>query len=142
MGEAKKFKLHLHKGVDKNFYRSKVKMAKVKAHELRGKKKEELVKQLDELKQELASLRVAKVTGGAASKLSKIKVVRKSIARVLTVVNQKKKDTLRQFYKEKGETLIPLDLRKKQTRAIRRALTKKERSMKTVKQQKKEKHYP
>ena len=39
-------------------------MAKVKAHELRGKKKEELVKQLDELKQELASLRVAKVTGG------------------------------------------------------------------------------
>ena len=38
-------------------------MAKVKAHELRGKKKEELVKQLDELKQELASLRVAKVTG-------------------------------------------------------------------------------
>ena len=38
-------------------------MAKVKAHELRGKKKEELVKQLDELKQELASLRVAQVTG-------------------------------------------------------------------------------
>ena len=38
-------------------------MAKVKAHELRGKNKEELVKQLDELKQELASLRVAQVTG-------------------------------------------------------------------------------
>ena len=38
-------------------------MVKVKAHELRGKKKEELVKQLEELKQELASLRVAKVTG-------------------------------------------------------------------------------
>ena len=40
-------------------------MAKVKAHELRLKKKEELVKQLDELKQELASLRVAQVTGKA-----------------------------------------------------------------------------
>ena len=38
-------------------------MVKVKAHELRTKKKEELVKQLDELKQELASLRVAQVTG-------------------------------------------------------------------------------
>ena len=38
-------------------------MVKVKAHELRGKKKEELVKQLEELKQELGSLRVAKVTG-------------------------------------------------------------------------------
>ena len=45
-------------------------MAKVKAHELRGKKKEELVKQLDELKQELASLRVAKVTGKKAKALS------------------------------------------------------------------------
>merc|ERR1712125_286670 len=92
----------------------------VKAHELRGKTKEELLKQLDDLKKELAELRVAKVTGGAASKLSKIKVVRKSIARVLTVVNQKKKET----------------------RAIRRRLTPKERGMKTLKQQKKEKHYP
>merc|ERR1712087_754059 len=115
---------------------------KIKVHELRSKNKVDLMKQLDEMKSELASLRVAKVTGGAASKLSKIKVVRKSIARVLTVVNQKKKETLRQFYKEKGETLIPLDLRKKQTRAIRRRLTPKERGMKTLKQQKKEKHYP
>ena len=44
-------------------------MAKVKAHELRGKKKEELVKQLDELKQELATLRVAQVTGKQLSSL-------------------------------------------------------------------------
>ena len=45
---------------------------KVKCSELRRKKKDELVKQLDDLKGELQSLRVAKVTGGAASKLSKI----------------------------------------------------------------------
>lgn len=45
---------------------------RVKAHELRGKKKDELLKQLDELRQELAALRVAKVTGGAASRLSKM----------------------------------------------------------------------
>jgi len=68
------------------------------------------------------------------------KTVRKSIARVLTVINQKKKENLRQFYADK--TLIPLDLRVKKTRAIRHALTKKEKGMKTLKQQKKEKHYP
>ena len=46
--------------------------AKVRAHELRGKSKEELTKQLEELKTELSQLRVHKVTGGAASKLSKM----------------------------------------------------------------------
>ena len=45
--------------------------AKIKARDLRGKK-EELLKQLDDLKVELSQLRVAKVTGGAASKLSKM----------------------------------------------------------------------
>ena len=44
----------------------------IKVHELRSKNKAELSKQLDEMKSELASLRVAKVTGGAASKLSKM----------------------------------------------------------------------
>jgi large subunit ribosomal protein L35e len=67
-------------------------------------------------------------------------VVRKSIARVLTVVNQQKKEHLREFYKDKD--LLPLDLRAKKTRAIRRALTKKQRGMKTTKQQKKEKYFP
>lgn len=107
---------------------------KLKAHELRGKGKADLLKQLDSLKSELAvvrtwgvvscrrhlqavsrasvvvsaarrltlyavrvspQLRVAKVTGGAASKLAKIKVVRKDIARVLTVYNQKTKAAVR-----------------------------------------------
>lgn len=49
--------------------------AKIKARDLRGKKKEELLKQLDDLKNELSQLRVAKVTGGAASKLSKMYVL-------------------------------------------------------------------
>uniref|UniRef100_V5IEQ2 Large ribosomal subunit protein uL29 n=1 Tax=Ixodes ricinus TaxID=34613 RepID=V5IEQ2_IXORI len=96
-------------------------MAKVKARELRGKKKEDLVKQLEDLKQELAALRVAKVTGGAASKLSKIRVVRKSIARVLTVVHQTQKENLRKFYR--GKKHKPKDLRPKLTRAKRRELT-------------------
>ena len=37
------------------------KMVKVKAHELKDKSKADLLKQLDELKKELAQLRVAKV---------------------------------------------------------------------------------
>ncbi|KAG6528330.1 hypothetical protein ZIOFF_010483 [Zingiber officinale] len=96
--------------------------ARIKVHELRGKTKTELQNQLKELKNELSLLRVAKVTGGAPNKLSKIKVVRLSIARVLTVISQKQKSALREVYKKKK--LLPLDLRPKKTRAIRRRLTK------------------
>ena len=60
-----------------------------KAYELREKSKDELLETLKDLKQELATLRVAKVTGGAQSKLAKIKSVRKGIARTLTVITQK-----------------------------------------------------
>jgi len=80
------------------------------------------------------------VTGGAASKLSKIKVVRKSIARVLTVINQTRMEHMRILYKDKD--LQPLDLRFKKTRAIRKSLTKSQKALKTLKQMKKEKHFP
>merc|ERR1712128_406084 len=96
-------------------------MAKLKVHELRTKNKADPMKQLEELKQELAGLRVAKVTGGVASKLSKIRVVRKSIARVNIVINQTTKENLRKLYKNKKYK--PLDLRPKKTRAIRKALS-------------------
>ena len=48
----------------------------VKAYELRGQSKEDLLKQLKEHKKELSELHVAKVTDGAASKIAKIKSVR------------------------------------------------------------------
>ena len=48
--------------------------------------------------------------------------VRKSIARVMTVMNQKARQSLRDYYKDKK--YLPLDLRAKKTRAIRRRLTK------------------
>jgi ribosomal protein L29 len=48
--------------------------ARVKAYELREKSKDELLALLDERKTELAQLRVAKVTQGAASKLSQMYV--------------------------------------------------------------------
>jgi len=113
---------------------------KVKAYELQSKSKNDLAKQLADLKQELLVLRVQKIAGGAASKLTKINTVRKSIARVLTVTNQKARQNLREYYKKKK--YLPLDLRPKKTRAIRRRLTKHERSLKTLKQSKKDIHFP
>merc|ERR1711912_139290 len=85
--------------------------------------------ELDEMKTELSQLRVAKVAGGAASKLAKIKIVRKSIARILTVYKQKQK--ARKEYKDKK--YMPLDLRPKKTRAMRRALKVEQKIAKTPK---------
>ncbi|KAN0126771.1 Ribosomal L29 domain containing protein [Russula decolorans] len=113
---------------------------KVKANELQSKTRNDLTKQLDELKRELLTLRVQKIAGGSASKLTKINTVRKSIARVLTVTNQKARQNIREYYKNKK--YLPLDLRPKKTRAIRRRLTKHERSLKTLKQHKKDAHFP
>merc|ERR1711991_431774 len=79
-------------------------------------------------------LRTTKVTGGSASKLSKIKVIRKSIARVNTVMSQKQRDTLRKHF---GKKPLPLDLRAKKTRAIRRRLTQNQKHRTTLRQQKK-----
>lgn len=115
-------------------------MTKVKTRDLRGKKREDLFKQLDELKQELANLRVVQVTGGTAPKLSKIRVFRKNIARVLTVIHQNQKDNLRKLYKNKK--FVPKDLRPKRTRALRKALTKREQNIKTQKEIRKARNYP
>jgi large subunit ribosomal protein L35e len=112
----------------------------VKAYELRTMNKEELLKTLGELRKELAELHVAKVTDGAASKVAKIKGVRKSIARVLTVHNTQQKDGLRKA--SAGSKYISKDLRSKKTRAKRRALTKEELGMKTHKQRRKEAAFP
>merc|ERR1711934_39541 len=115
-------------------------MAKIKVHDLRKASKNDLTKQLEDLKTELQQLRVAKVTGGAASKLAKIKVVRKSIARVNTVFNQNVKKTLRKEYSDKKYT--PLDLRVKKTRAIRRRLTKAQASALTTREAKRKQYFP
>jgi large subunit ribosomal protein L35e len=112
----------------------------VKAYELRGQSKDELLKTLEEHRKELSELHVAKVTGGAASKVAKIKSVRKSIARILTVHNQQQKEGLRKA--AAGSKYLSKDLRAKKTRAMRRALTKVERSKKTLKQRKKEANFP
>eukprot|EP00993_Chasmostoma_nieuportense_P006258 NODE_6878_length_491_cov_297.063187_g6712_i0.p1 GENE.NODE_6878_length_491_cov_297.063187_g6712_i0~~NODE_6878_length_491_cov_297.063187_g6712_i0.p1 ORF type:complete len:112 (+),score=16.04 NODE_6878_length_491_cov_297.063187_g6712_i0:58-393(+) len=87
---------------------------KISGKELRKKPKGELLKQLTDYKNELAQLRVAKQTGGAAAKLCKIKTVRSSIARVLTILNQKEKHNLRILYK--GKKFKPHSLRPKKNK--------------------------
>ncbi len=115
-------------------------LGKIKPYELREKKSSELLKQLEDFRNELAQLRVNKTAGqGGPSKLSKIRVIRKSIARVLTIYNEKRRGELRKdALKSK---YVPLDLRKKQTRAIRRALSVYCKEKKTKKQEKREKYF-
>uniref|UniRef100_A0A2K5YJZ0 Large ribosomal subunit protein uL29 n=1 Tax=Mandrillus leucophaeus TaxID=9568 RepID=A0A2K5YJZ0_MANLE len=95
-------------------------MAKIKARDLCGKKREELLKQLEDLKVELSQLPVTKVTGGAAS-------------------SQTQKENLRKFYK--GKKFKPLDLRPKKTCDMCCRLNKHE-NLQTKKQQWKEQLSP
>jgi large subunit ribosomal protein L35e len=59
---------------------------------------------------------------------------------VNTVISHTRKEQLRLFYA--GKKYAPLDLRVKKTRAIRRRLTAFELSQKTLRQQKKDIHFP
>ncbi|KAJ8903912.1 hypothetical protein NDN08_000443 [Rhodosorus marinus] len=114
-------------------------MAKVKTYELRTKSKADLMRQLEDLKTELSQLRVDKVNSGTPAKLTKIKEVRKSIARVSTVISQTQRQQVALLYANKKYK--PLDLRAKKTRAIRRQLTKYEKSRKSQKEIKKQTHF-
>ena len=66
--------------------------------------------------------------------------VRKSIARVLTIINAKQRAQLRLFYK--GKKYLPLDLRPKYTRAIRRRLSEKDAARSLPKTKKRQSHFP
>ena len=113
---------------------------KVKTGQLWSKNKADLASQLSSLKTELGQLRTQKIAGGSASKLTKIHDIRKSIAKVLTVINANQRAQLRLFYK--GKKYLPLDLRAKKTRAIRRRLTQHESSKTLEKQKKRTTHFP
>ncbi|RJE20694.1 60S ribosomal protein L35 [Aspergillus sclerotialis] len=114
--------------------------SKVKAGQLWGKSKDDLTKQLDEVKTELNTLRVQKIAGGASAKSQRIRDCRKSVARILTVINANQRSQLRLFYKNKK--YLPLDLRPKLTREMRRRLTKNEATKITEKQRKRQIHFP
>ncbi|KAH6657488.1 ribosomal L29 protein-domain-containing protein [Truncatella angustata] len=119
--------------------RIKMSTSKVKAGALWGKSKEDLLKQLGELKTDLGQLRIQKINSSGA-KLNRIHDIRKSIARVLTVINLKQRSQLRLFYKNKK--YLPLDLRPKQTRAIRRRLSPAEAGQVLEKTKKHSTHFP
>ena len=55
---------------------------------MRKKSKVELMEQVEQLKEELHQLRVAQVSGGAPAKVATIRVVRKNIARIYTIISQ------------------------------------------------------
>ncbi|KAL9653820.1 hypothetical protein ABK040_012881 [Willaertia magna] len=113
---------------------------KLKPYELRTKTNEDLRKQLEDMKQELFQLRVQKVTGANTANLMNIKVVRKNIARIKTIIVQKQRDELRKVYEKKK--WLPKDLRVKGTRAHRRTLKPHQLSTKLAKTLKTEKNFP
>ena len=112
--------------------------------ELRKKSQTELLADLKKLREELQTIRFTKVSGTAVSKLTKIKSLRKQIARILTIIRENRKNDvisklrtrqIKEIVNEKEEIkshevknlkmkFLPLDLRPKKTRAIRRRLTK------------------
>ena len=109
-------------------------MAPIKAKTLRAQSRGKVLQQLATFRTDLSKLRVQKLTQGG-SKAGEIGVVRKNIARALTVANQKYRAVQRKLSKGKKDT--PKEFRLKKTRALRRALSPAERRVKTVRQQKK-----
>jgi large subunit ribosomal protein L35e len=71
-----------------------------------------------QVKQSLLALRLAKATNGAPAKLGEIKQTRRNVARVLTVMRQRLRETLKAKY-AKGK-FMPLDLRPHTTKKMRR----------------------
>eukprot|EP00829_Urostomides_striatus_P011493 TRINITY_DN284_c0_g1_i5.p2 TRINITY_DN284_c0_g1~~TRINITY_DN284_c0_g1_i5.p2 ORF type:complete len:149 (+),score=42.16 TRINITY_DN284_c0_g1_i5:64-510(+) len=111
--------------------RDRLKQDMVKTYELRTKDEKALVEELGKLKAELAKARIGKVSAAATQvKASKIKVLRKDIARLLTIINEKRRDASALAFKKKKYK--PLDQRAKATRAFRRKLTPFQKSRKTL----------
>merc|ERR1711964_378368 len=73
-----------------------------KTQELRQKDKKELETLLEEHREQLAQLRIEQQSSGNATKLSKIREVRKSVARIQTVINQETLHQVRKKY-QKGK---------------------------------------
>ena len=132
------------------------------AKEYRKKNNEALLADLKKLREDLQNIRFTKGSGTAVAKLTKIKSLRKQIARVLTIIRENKKTEVvtnlrtRVTKEQKGDKEeevkttvknlkfknIPLDLRPKLTRAKRRRLTKYERKLVTLKQLKRKLNFP
>ncbi|CAD8080200.1 unnamed protein product [Paramecium sonneborni] len=113
---------------------------KFKVKKIRDQKPEDLLKDLEKLKGELIQLRTVKVSAGNAQKLGRIGLVRKRIAKYLTVINEQRRNSVKNA--SKSGSKLPVDLRGKKTRAIRQRLTRSERAQKTQRQWKRLNNFP
>ena len=91
-------------------------------HKIRESDSEAIRANIEKLKDELRTLRNSKASSGSATKLAKIKTVRKNIARNLTILNQKERANLAGKLHQ-GSSKRAIFLRRKLTRAVRRQLT-------------------
>ncbi|MEM1657657.1 MAG: 50S ribosomal protein L29 [Candidatus Jordarchaeales archaeon] len=62
-----------------------------KIKEIRSWSDEELKKKLDELRAEQLNLRMIKLLGGSIENPARIRNIRRTIARILTVINERKR---------------------------------------------------
>ena len=108
---------------------------KIKAYEIRKNSEAELLSVLESQRRELVGLRTSKVASAPQIKLARIKVVRKNVAKLLTVMNEKRRTAAKSEWKDKKYT--PKDLRTKGTKASRKGLTNAEKKVSTLKAQKK-----
>ncbi|KAG9395597.1 Ribosomal protein L29 [Carpediemonas membranifera] len=108
--------------------------------ELKSKTVDELNGSLENLKTELLSLRVAKVTSANPNKLTKLRIVRRQVAQILTELTQRGFAEARK--EQAGKKYKSVDLRLKKTRAARRALTKHELSQTALRTIKKQQNFP
>ena len=132
------------------------------AKEYRKKNTSDLLNDLKKLREDLQKIRFTKGTGTAVAKLTKIKELRKQIARILTIIRENRKEEVvkgltervkkeeKDGKEEEVKTTIknlklkhiPLDLRPKLTRAMRRRMTKFERRLVTLRQLKRKLNFP
>ena len=132
------------------------------AKDYRKKNSADLLNDLKKMREELQKIRFTRGTGTAVAKLSKIKELRKQIARILTIIRENKKEEVikglrdrvnkeeKEGKEEEVKTTIknlklkhiPLDLRPKLTRAKRRRMTKFERKLVTLRQLKRKLNFP
>lgn len=110
-------------------------------HKIRESDPQTIRANIEKLKDELRNLRNAKASSGSATKLAKIRGVRKNIARNLTALNQKERSRVAgSLHKGSGKRAIYL--RSKLTRAIRRELTPHQKSKQIEKLRKKHSNFP
>ena len=112
----------------------------VKASTLRKKTEDQLVKDLEEYRKNLAELKFNKVSASHQMKVSKLRTVRKDIARVLTTINTMRKDAAKEKYAK--SKYKPMDLRPQKTRKLRRKMTKHQSKRTTLKERKRTENFP